>query len=227
MNIHFSGFENSITVREDKPTSLRILNKRLFGRICQSLITNMGEFAIEPYTLWCDDGSQLSANNRFMVIVDPFSLPWSTSVLANKLLDKMDALLRENDEIQYNIEQFKEGINSSIATSGLQLHSDYCFGVDWDLRQYLKSFNYKVEHNTTDPLFDNVIKFVSYAADMAYSDVIVFVNLQIFLTENELNDLQKHVIFLKMKVLFIDAIEGKCDSSTTRKYTIDQHLLEC
>lgn len=76
MKMQFSGFENLINIACEKISVLEIDNKVLFTRVCQSLVSQQGEFAIEPYLLWDDAGTAMKAKDAFLMLPDPLNLPW-------------------------------------------------------------------------------------------------------------------------------------------------------
>ncbi len=227
MKIRFEGMEKSITVGKEAVASLVIENKVLFTRICQSLVSNLGQQAVEPYAVWDDEDRLVKQRDLFTIVVDPFNLPWDKRAFAGKLLEKLEGFLLEDDEARYALESLNESVRSCVAGVSLRMQSDYAFGSEWDAKRYLKAFGYGVDYSIDDPLFDSVIKFLAYAADMSYAGILVFVNLSAFLLDRQLREVMEQGIFLDLRLLFIDNARTSFFSGIELKYVIDQDLLEC
>ena len=76
MKLSFSGFENVLEIVPGQISVLQIESIQLFTRVCQSIF-GLGESEVlESFSLWSDDGKELSKKNSFLSIVDPFNLPW-------------------------------------------------------------------------------------------------------------------------------------------------------
>lgn len=226
MKIAFSGFENSIEVSEGVVHTFEIENKQVFTNICRSLASGEGELACEPYTIWGDDGEELNPTGSLLVITDPLNLPWGHKLLGGRLFDMFDSLMREDEEARAEIESLATRLSQSIVRLAHQVNGDYSFGLEWGLKQYLKTFAYSVERFESSRYLESLISFLDFSADMAFKNVLVFVNLKSFLSKNELQQVLDHVFFLKLRVLLLETTHDSASYCLERKSYIDQHFLE-
>ena len=95
-------------------------------------------------------------------------------------------------------------LSNRVASLGLRLQSDYAFEVQWEMRKYLKAFDFGVEIDPSDKLLDNLIKFLKFASDAAFGKQLVFVNLKNFLTGEEVEEFYRQAIFSKLHVLLLE-----------------------
>lgn len=225
MKICFSGLSESIAVDPASVSVLEVHNRVLFARICASLRSEAGDAAVEPYTLWDgDDG--LKPAGQMLYVGDPLNLPWDDRALAGALMGRVEGLLLEDEIARREVEEASAALFSLMAKLALQLDSNYSFGVDWELKRHLKSFAFGVDVALDEPLLDKLIKFVLLAKDVSLKKAVVFVNLKLFLSENELEQFYEQVFFSNLSVLLIENIpDGACRQSE-RKYTIDQDFIE-
>ena len=111
MKLSFSGFENVLEIVPGQISVLQIESIQLFTRVCQSIF-GLGESEVlESFSLWSDDGKELSKKNSFLSIVDPFNLPWRDRGLISALYDQVEQYMKEDDEIirlRTNIRQAAE-----------------------------------------------------------------------------------------------------------------------
>ena len=207
-------------------TQLVVESPTLLSRVVQSLVSEEGEFAPEPYSLWTDDGGEVKAKGALFCVTDPFRLPWDHRVFSAGLLQRMDALIKEDDVSHAAIEALGAELRSCFAGLGLSLSSDYGFSVEWDAQKFLKAFGYKVETSLDDRLLDSLIRFLALSSDVGLNKPLVFVCLQNFLSVEDRKTLVEQSIFHGISLLMLESRRDDFVHDSLRKYTIDQHLLE-
>ncbi len=226
MKIRFAGLENAVVLEPGYATVLELTPKKLFARVCQSLVSEQGVYAAEGYSLWEAAGKELNPRGAFLPVLDVLHLPWDHRVFSGKLFESMQAAFLEDEGLRMKLEEHNREIASAIATLGLQMNAAYGFELEWSLPQYLKSFRYQVDQSPDGTLLDSLIDFLNYCADMRVSRPLLFVNLKNFLGEDELVSLYEQVFFHKMKVLMLENSGDETEYEYERKYHVDQHFLE-
>ena len=226
MMISFSGFERSIDMRDSRVLALHIANQTLFARVVAALLSGQGEQASEPYTLWGDDGQQLRAGNVFLPIANPFDLPWKHKCLLGALYSRFEEALLIDEDLRLRMQELHLGMRSCVNQIGFQFNAEYDFGVEWELRHYLKAFDYGVGSRETSSLLDNLIQFIDLAADVACDMVLLFVNLKTFFGENDLLELYGRMIFHGIRAILIENQNAPFYNDLERKVIVDQHFSE-
>lgn len=226
MMISFSGFEHSIDMRDSRVLALHIANQALFARVVSALLSGQGERAAEPYTLWGDDGKELRANNVFLPIANPFDLPWKHKRLLGALYSRFEEALLIDEDLRLKMQELHLGMVSSVNQIGFQFNAEYDFGVEWELRHYLKAFDYGVGPREASSLLDNLIQFVDLAADVACDMVLLFVNLKTFLGNNDLLELYERMIFHGISAILIENQNSPLYTDFEKKIIVDQHFIE-
>ncbi|HJH44145.1 MAG TPA: type II-A CRISPR-associated protein Csn2 [Rubneribacter badeniensis] len=158
MNLVLSGFSEALTLGSDRVSVLEVHNRRLFARICQSLASELDSEALEPYALWNGEDRR-SSRNYFLFVFNPFELPWSERALMGEVLERVEDMFLAEDDVRQEIETAGRALSERVASLGLRLQSDYAFEVQWEMRKYLKAFDFGVEVDPFDALLDNLIKF--------------------------------------------------------------------
>lgn len=225
MNLSLSGFPESLALECDAVSVLEIHNPTLFARVCQSLFSELDEAAVEPYALW-EGEERRSSRNYFLFVFNPFELPWTERALLGEVLERIEHLFMSEDEARQEIETAGCVLSNRVASLGLQLKSDYDFEVQWDMRKYLKAFDFGVDVDPSDTLLDNLIKFLKFASDAAFAKQLVFVNLKQFLEENELQKFYRQAVFSELKVLLLENVPDDASYEYERKMRIDRDFLQ-
>lgn len=226
MRISFEGFERPIELTAGYPHALEIENRTLFTRICRSLLSEEGPEAIEPYSLWDEEGEEVPCRGALLMVSDPLNLLWDDKRLGGKLYEVVEGLMTEDEEARMEIERIALQLSSSISRLTYRVGAEYEFGLEWGVKQFLKSRAFKVDRHEASGYLDSLIAFLDFCADMALKQVIVFVNLKTFLSENEIRDVYERVFFHRFEVLLLESRHDSISYDYEQKTLIDLHFLE-
>lgn len=225
MKLCIAGFPEPLVLDGGSVSVLEVVDRTLFARICQSLESELDGEAVEPYALW-DGEEQRSSRNRFLFVFNPFDLPWSERALMGEVLERVENMFMSEDDIRQEIELAGRMLSERVASLGLRLRSDYAFEVQWEMRKYLKAFVFGVEVDPSDPLIENLIKFLKFASDAAFDRQLVFVNLKSFLSQDEVQEFYRQAIFSEINVLLLENAPDDAKYEYERKMSIDKDLLQ-
>lgn len=226
MRIVFDGLDHPVDVAGRGITVLQIKSKRLFARICESMITLQGTNAVESFSVWDNDGCEVRPASALFVIASPFELPWKHKDFMGSMYTKFEKELLVDEELRGELQNLHLMYESSISKLGFQLNADYKFGIEWSMNSYLKAFSYEVDISDTATLLEKIISFVDLGADMNFDKALVFINLKTFLSENDLMKLQEHLVFLGLSVLLLENYDAPYLESCEKKYLVDQDFIE-
>ncbi len=225
MRLVFSGLENPLKLTAGETSVLQVENSALFARIVSSLQTGLGHQAMEPYSLWEDDG-EVKPGNALMVVPDALNLPWDDRAFMTTITKRVEREFLEDEDLRMQVEEAERAIKMRLSRLNLGFNADLGFGLEWDLKRYLKFLGFGAAPQEDRSFLDNLLNFLSFALDAGCRKTIVFVNLKTILTENELQMLYDHVFFLKLSLLLL---ENKIDTMSYRhenKLAVDLQFLE-
>ncbi len=220
MNIVFQGIEHALVVEHGRALVVEVQNPVLLARLCQSLDSNEGELAVEPYTLW-EGETAVAPRGVFVSVFDPFNLPWERREVCAPFSKRMETALSESDELALALEELNAKLRTLCFEGSIMLDADYEFGVEWDIKRYLKAFSFRAAYNKDDRLFDNIILFLRFVKDMGFDGVMIFVNLQNFLSEKDYVGVLEEVFLRDLKVIFLEnRVRGQIDTMVAH-YRVD------
>lgn len=226
MKLRLAGFTQYLEIKPGSVAVLEVSDRILFSRVTQSLLSEQGELSVEPFFLLDDDMEEISPRNAFLFIFNPFDLPWSERTLLGKVFDQMEDMLLLQDDERQGLESAGRVLSDKVLALSHQFRSEYSFEIEWDIRKYTKAFDFGVDVDPSDPLLDNLIKFLNLACDASFDRVLVFVNLKNFLALDDLKEFYRHVVFSERKVLLLENAQDEAIFEEELKMFIDQDLLE-
>lgn len=225
MKLVLSGLEMPIEIAPGYATTLQVENQTLFTRIARSLECADGRFALEPFTIW-EKEKELRPASSLLLVSDVLHLPWDDRALMGEVVKRLECEFLEDEDMRRAVEAMDSSLSTKLLELGFAMNSDYGFGLEWDLKRYLKFRGFGIDSTDAAPLLDNVINFLSLALDAGCRKVIAFVNLKTFLTINDLKALFDFIFYSNLNVLLLESKRDEMVYDYERKITVDLHFLE-
>ena len=225
MKLVLSGLETPIEIAPGYATTLQVENQTLFTRIARSLEYADGRFALEPFTIW-EKEKELRPASSLLLVSDVLHLPWDDRALMGEVVKRLEREFLEDEDMRRAVEAMDSSLSTKLLELGFAMNSDYGFGLEWDLKRYLKFRGFGIDSTDAVPLLDNVINFLSLALDAGCRKVIAFVNLKTFLTINDLKALFDFIFYSNLNVLLLESKRDEMVYDYERKITVDLHFLE-
>ena len=195
MIFQYKGFNFKIDFEDKSIFSLIIENKKLYRKIIEDLINNIS----------IDDGNIiLSKNNKLIVpekeifvFSDYFNFDINKFVL-NKYYKELKNL-SENDFFDETL-KIKEVLRNYITKL---VENEYSIKLeeDLDISQILKVFGVKFQRN--EDLLLNLFEWIKILNELLGYEIFFFINLENFLSDDELVEFSKFILYNKYRVFFL------------------------
>jgi len=196
MIFQYKGFNFKIDFEDKSIFSLIIENKKLYRKVIEDLINNIS----------IDDGNIiLSKNNKLIVpekeifvFSDYFNFDVNKFVL-NKYYKELKNL-SENDFFDETVE-IKEVLRNYVTKL---VENEYSIKLeeDLDISQILKAFGVKFQRN--EDLLLNLFEWIKILNELLGYEIFFFINLENFLSDDELVEFSKFILYNKYKVVFLE-----------------------
>ena len=196
MIFKYQGFNFKIDFENKSIFSLIIENKKLYRKIIEDLINNIS----------IDDGNIiLSKNNKLIVpekeifvFSDYFNFDVNKFVL-NKYYKELKNL-SENEFFDETVE-IKEALRNYV-TKLIENEYSVKLEEDLDISQILKAFGIKFQRN--EDLLLNLFEWIKILNELLGYEIFFFINLENFLSDDELVEFSKFILYNKYKVVFLE-----------------------
>lgn len=196
MIFQYKGFNFKIDFEDKSIFSLIIENKKLYRKVIEDLINNIS----------IDDGNIiLSKNNKLIVpekeifvFSDYFNFDVNKFVL-NKYYKELKNL-SENDFFDETLE-IKEVLRNYVTKL---VENEYSIKLeeDLDISQILKAFGVKFQRN--EDLLLNLFEWIKILNELLGYEIFFFINLENFLSNDELVEFSKFILYNKYRVVFLE-----------------------
>ncbi|ATV57970.1 type II-A CRISPR-associated protein Csn2 [Fusobacterium pseudoperiodonticum] len=196
MIFQYKGFNFKIDFEDKSIFSLIIENKKLYRKIIEDLINNI---SID------DSNIILSKNNKLIVpekeifvFSDYFNFDVNKFVL-NKYYKELKNL-SENDFFDETL-KIKEVLRNYVTKL---VENEYSIKLeeDLDISQILKAFGVKFQRN--EDLLLNLFEWIKILNELLGYEIFFFINLENFLSNDELVEFSKFILYNKYRVVFLE-----------------------
>lgn len=218
MIFQYKGFNFKIDFEDKSIFSLIIENKKLYRKIIEDLINNIS----------IDDGNIiLSKNNKLIVpekeifvFSDYFNFDVNKFVL-NKYYKELKNL-SENDFFDETLE-IKEVLRDYVTKL---VENEYSIKLeeDLDISQILKAFGVKFQRN--EDLLLNLFEWIKILNELLGYEIFFFINLENFLSDDELVEFSKFILYNKYRVVFLENFNRNKLFDNDNLIIIDNDLCE-
>lgn len=218
MIFQYKSFNFKIDFDDKNIFSLIIENKRVYRKIIEDLVNNSN----------IEDGNIiLSKNNKLIipekeifVFLDYFNFDINKLVL-NKYYKELKNL-SENEFLNETLE-IKEILKDYI-NKLIENNYSLKFEDDLDVSQILKAFSIKFERS--ENLLLNLFEWIKILNEILGYEIFFFINLENFLSEDELLEFFKFILYNKYRVVFLENFYRNKLSDDEKLIIIDNDLCE-
>jgi CRISPR-associated protein Csn2 len=224
MKLKLLRLDCSIEIVPEAVTTLEIEDRKLFSRVVESLISEKGRYATEPYLLF--DGNQAVQPRGGMRVINSLPvMPPPDRGLSVKLLKKIGTQLEVDSAAWIKLSTLFGEASEIIEEAANGLQGDYCLTKDWDIETYLKAFGFTVVPRDDCSLLDNCIHMLGLCADLEPEVPVAIVNAKSFFLPEELAILFDEAVFSGISLLLLESWKDERTYTLERKVAIDQHFL--
>lgn len=221
MNIISELLENSFELKSAAINTLLIENRELFISFIKQLHIEFNNE--EGKIILQDDLKEISFKKYAELIFDPFSLDPNNARNLKKLYEKIisQSTNEELYEKKLNYESvLKDYLEEIIFLSDYELIYD-----DADYQTIYKSVNLRIDTETSG-LISKIIDYIRISSDLLGVKLFVFVNLDNFLTDVELLELEKFICYTDITVFCLQHKLNRDILTNENLRIIDEDLCE-
>ena len=214
--LRFQQLDDAIELSKRYVRSIKILDHAMFMRIYNSLTPKDNNLIVfdENYSRQSTD----------ILVCNLPNLPFDNKTLLNTLYKKLSINISSNLDVSSSIDKSIQDIRKSIWSIAAMRNADYSISESIDILKLMKLFDIKPLHAVDTSLLDSCISFIDFVHDISSETIVCFMMPDIFLDENDYQQLINHVIFSEMPVLMINYGTFNTIHENERQTVIDQQL---
>lgn len=226
MNLQLMRLDADMAFSGDHVCVLEIEQRSLYARICQSLLSEMGPDACEPYRLWDEAGKELSPKKRMLIVNSLPQLPYDNRTFLTKLYARVERVAEQSYATSDELKSKSQSLLGLIEGLSAGLSGEYGFTIDWNLGVLLKAFGFGPMCSEDESLIDNCMRFLAMYQDIGLTDTpIVLMGAKSFFDPNEVDQLYDAAVFHGVQLLLLESRHDPTFYKQESKTYIDEDLV--
>ena len=203
------SLENDIIFKEEYINVLQIQDKKLFTNVINSLNDNINNIEdTKERIIILDNDIEIKIEKEVLMIIDVFNIDFNQKKIQSALYNKIEKIYKQEFERMSEFQTIFQKLQLNVLDVFNEFPFEFNYKESIGIQEYLKLLGLKISNNKgkiTDTIFSliDVIEYLSVAK------LLVFVNLKLYLSDDELNEIYKYAMYKKVNILLIETGEEK------------------
>ncbi len=222
MNLKINYFDNNIKIENDYIQVIEIENKKTFYRLVSDLYKIKNDEKLDEVFFYDDNNQEINMYNKVDLYVNFFDIDLNSKKNLNALNKNIINSLTDNvkEEILNNFKKLSRSFTKILSDIDLPLSLNDNITVD-DIIKLLK-----ISINKTDDLLNNLLLLIDLEKVLKINEVLFFINLKQYLSQEELIEFYKYAIYNEIKIVLVDSQSYGVKLDYEKKLIIDANLDE-
>lgn len=222
MKLCIKYIDNNIEINNNEIQAIEIENKRYFYRVVDDLYTINNGNVVDDIILLDENNKEINYSNKFKLFVNFFDFCLNSKKYTNDISKYItNNINEENKDLlikQYNkiINVYKKILNDI----------DLPLSIDSEINIENITKLMKISINTKKDLLENLFTLIDLETLFQTKNILIFVNLKQYLSQEELEELYKYSIYNEISLLIVDSQSYGTTINNEKKLIIDENLDE-
>lgn len=203
MKIKISNFENSINLSEEYVRVLEIEDKALFANVVRSINELCNKLESKEYIVLLDQDKELDFSKAAYFIIDILNINFNDRKILNKLYSRLKEDINLDLEVKCKLEVYFKDIFNILDEKLMEYTFEFSSKTELEVEELFKLYGIRI-YNMEQSFLEKVMYFLDLISLLDLCDVVIFCNLKTFFTNEEIEEIYKHIIHNKIKVLLIE-----------------------
>jgi CRISPR type II-A-associated protein Csn2 len=208
MILRLPSFHKEMDLREERIFTWEIASRPLYYRIVYSLhAIAAGDEPLED-VFFTDGEKRLDAKKLLCVVSDPWGIHLAGRRATARLYSVLEDALNAEYEKKMSLFEHYQKMADLITELAGELPMDVQIGMPLSLPNILKSMDVSLSTKAAPDIKSKLLDMIDANATLRMSEVIALINFRPLLTPDDEQEVFKHAMYTKVKLLFVEM--GEC-----------------
>lgn len=203
------SLENDIIFTEEYINVLQIQDKKLFTNVINSLNDNINNIEdTKERIIILDNDTEIKIEKEVLMFIDVFNIDFNQKKIQSALYNKIEKIYKQEFERMSEFQTIFQKLQLNVLDVFNEFPFEFNYKESIGIQEYLKLLGLKISNNKgkiTDTIF-SLIDVVEY---LSVTKILIFVNLKLYLIDDELKEIYKYAMYKKVNMLLIETGEEK------------------
>lgn len=202
MKLKINGIENEIIFNENCVNVLSITNPKFFYHILEVINNKINGIKSNEIFLLDNEKNEINFGKEMCFFSDYFNLDYNSK----KILNSLYKIIADNIKLRqdFKIEEMSFNLRNYIIEEINELPFEFVMEDELDVVDILKLYNLKIDSESYFSILEKIENFICIISTLKVAKIIVFVNLKLYLSEDDLLELYKFSLYNNVNILLIE-----------------------
>lgn len=203
------SLENDITFTEEYINVLQIQDKKLFTNVINSLNDNINNIEdTKERIIILDNDIEIKIEKEVLMIIDVFNIDFNQKKIQSALYNKIEKIYKQEFERMSEFQTIFQKLQLNVLDVFNEFPFEFNYKESIGIQEYLKLLGLKISNNK-GKIIDTVFLLIDVVEYLSVAKLLIFVNLKLYLGDDEVNEIYKYAMYKKVNILLIETGEEK------------------
>lgn len=203
------SLENDITFTEEYINVLQIQDKKLFTNVINSLNDNINNIEdTKERIIILDNDTEIKIEKEVLMIIDVFNIDFNQKKIQNALYNKIEKIYKQEFERMSEFQNVFQKLQLNVLDVFNEFPFEFNYKESIGIQEYLKLLGIKISNNK-EKIIDTIFSLIDVVKYLSVTKILIFVNLKLYLIDDELKEIYKYAMYKKVNILLIETGEEK------------------
>ena len=143
-----------------------------------------------------------------MCIRDRFNIDFNQKKIQSALYNKIEKIYKQEFERMSEFQTIFQKLQLNVLDVFNEFPFEFNYKESIGIQEYLKLLGLKISNNK-GKIIDTVFSLIDVVEYLSVAKLLVFVNLKLYPSDDELNEIYKYAMYKKVNILLIETGEEK------------------
>ena len=203
------SLENDIIFKEEYINVLQIQDKKLVTNVINSLNDNINNIEdTKERIIILDNDIEIKIEKEVLMIIDVFNIDFNQKKIQSALYNKIEKIYKQEFERMSEFQIIFQKLQLNVLDVFNEFPFEFNYKESIGIQEYLKLLGLKISNNK-GKIIDTVFSLIDVVEYLSAAKLLVFVNLKLYPSDDELNEIYKYAMYKKVNILLIETGEEK------------------
>lgn len=203
------SLENDIIFTEEYINVLQIQDKKLFTNVINSLNDNINNIEdTKERIIILDNDTEIKIEKEVLMFIDVFNIDFNQKKIQSALYNKIEKIYKQEFERMSEFQTIFQKLQLNVLDVFNEFPFEFNYKESIGIQEYLKLLGLKISNNK-GKITDTIFSLIDVVECFSVAKILIFVNLKLYLIDDELKEIYKYAMYKKVNMLLIETGEEK------------------
>ena len=203
------SLENDIIFTEEYINVLQIQDKKLFTNVINSLNDNINNIEdTKERIIILDNDTEIKIEKEVLMFIDVFNIDFNQKKIQSALYNKIEKIYKQEFERMSEFQTIFQNLLLNVLDVFNEFPFEFNYKESIGIQEYLKLLGLKISNNKGE-ITDTISSLIDVVEYLLIAKILIFVNLKLYLIDDELKEIYKYAMYKKVNILLIETGEEK------------------